>query len=191
MPRLSLTDILHRGVVYSLAGLTVYGVVMSVVVHRDTLRRGRVGEYRTEREAMGLPITPPRSRRNFLKKRKRHCQNKHWTCSEKERLHNSLIVGSACTTTSRLIAVSLSISIHRAESTGCIAASIGPHVAPGGARDIFFYVGTEDNYDYYGYMGCMLERRGVISMMSATGVKQVMATMNKKANIADTRQGRR
>ncbi|PPQ89006.1 hypothetical protein CVT25_005105 [Psilocybe cyanescens] len=40
MPRLPLVDILHRGVVYSLAGLTVYGVVMSVLIHRDTIRRG-------------------------------------------------------------------------------------------------------------------------------------------------------
>jgi len=59
MPRLSLTDILHRGVVYSLVGLSVYGVVMSVVIHRDTLKRGR--EIIAQREAMGLPITPPKN----------------------------------------------------------------------------------------------------------------------------------
>jgi len=39
--RLSITDIIHRGVVYSLVGLSVWGVVMMGVVHRDTLRRGR------------------------------------------------------------------------------------------------------------------------------------------------------
>ncbi|KAF9012668.1 hypothetical protein BDQ17DRAFT_718773 [Cyathus striatus] len=41
MARLSLIDYLHRGVVYSLVGLTVWGVGMSVAVHRDTMRRGR------------------------------------------------------------------------------------------------------------------------------------------------------
>ncbi|KDR75525.1 hypothetical protein GALMADRAFT_247981 [Galerina marginata CBS 339.88] len=53
--RMPLTDMLHRGVVYSLVGLSVYGVVMSVFVHRDTLKRGR--EIVAEREALGLPIT--------------------------------------------------------------------------------------------------------------------------------------
>lgn len=41
MARLPLSDILHRGIVYSLAGLTVCGVVMAVFVHRDTMQRGR------------------------------------------------------------------------------------------------------------------------------------------------------
>lgn len=41
MARLPLPDILHRGVVYSLAGLSVYAVVMSVFIHRDTMKRGR------------------------------------------------------------------------------------------------------------------------------------------------------
>jgi hypothetical protein len=41
MARLSIGDILHRGVVYSLAALSVYGVVMSVLIHRDTMKRGR------------------------------------------------------------------------------------------------------------------------------------------------------
>ncbi|KIM35324.1 hypothetical protein M413DRAFT_79490, partial [Hebeloma cylindrosporum] len=40
-PRLSFTDYLHRGIVYSLAGLSVYAVVMSFLVHRDTMKRGR------------------------------------------------------------------------------------------------------------------------------------------------------
>jgi hypothetical protein len=38
---LPVLDILHRGVVYSLVGLSVYGIAMSVSVHRDTLQRGR------------------------------------------------------------------------------------------------------------------------------------------------------
>lgn len=38
---LPVLDILHRGIVYSLAGLTVCGMGMSIVVHRDTLQRGR------------------------------------------------------------------------------------------------------------------------------------------------------
>ena len=40
-PRLSLADYLQRGIVYSLAGLSVYAVVMSFLVHRDTMKRGR------------------------------------------------------------------------------------------------------------------------------------------------------
>ncbi|KAF8806668.1 hypothetical protein BYT27DRAFT_7191233 [Phlegmacium glaucopus] len=55
MARLPLSDILHRGVVYSLAGLSVYAVVMSVLIHRDTMQRGR--DIITEREAQGLPTT--------------------------------------------------------------------------------------------------------------------------------------
>ncbi|KAF9563015.1 hypothetical protein CPC08DRAFT_687142 [Agrocybe pediades] len=58
MPRLPIADILHRGVVYSLVGLSVYGVVMSVLIHRDTLQRGR--EILKEREALGLPTTLPK-----------------------------------------------------------------------------------------------------------------------------------
>ncbi|KJA28743.1 hypothetical protein HYPSUDRAFT_154778 [Hypholoma sublateritium FD-334 SS-4] len=56
MARLPLSDIVHRGVVYSLAALTVYGVVMSVLIHQDTMKRGR--EIIVEREAQGLPTTP-------------------------------------------------------------------------------------------------------------------------------------
>jgi hypothetical protein len=41
MARLPLSDILHRGLVYSLAGLSVCALVMSVVIHRDTMQRGR------------------------------------------------------------------------------------------------------------------------------------------------------
>ena len=39
-PRLALTDILHRGVVYSLVGLSVWGIYMMGAVHRDKMRRG-------------------------------------------------------------------------------------------------------------------------------------------------------
>ena len=41
MARLPLSDILHRGVVYSLVGLSVATMVMAVFVHRDTMQRGR------------------------------------------------------------------------------------------------------------------------------------------------------
>lgn len=54
-PKLSVLDILHRTVVYSLVGISVYGIGMGVVVHRDTLRRGR--EVLEERVALGLPTT--------------------------------------------------------------------------------------------------------------------------------------
>ena len=37
---LSVTDILHRGLVWSLFGITVWGVVMIGAVHRNTLRAG-------------------------------------------------------------------------------------------------------------------------------------------------------
>lgn len=49
MARLPLPDILQRGITYSLAGLTVYGLFVGVAVHRDTLRRGR-GEFWSLRE---------------------------------------------------------------------------------------------------------------------------------------------
>jgi hypothetical protein len=39
--RLPITDVLHRGLVTSLFGLTLYGVFMGVAIHRDTLQRGR------------------------------------------------------------------------------------------------------------------------------------------------------
>lgn len=41
MPRLPLTDMIHRAIVYTLAGVTVYGGVMMVLVHRDTMQRGK------------------------------------------------------------------------------------------------------------------------------------------------------
>lgn len=39
--RMSIGDILHRALVYSLAGLSVWGIVMMGVVHRETLQRGK------------------------------------------------------------------------------------------------------------------------------------------------------
>ncbi|ESK97248.1 hypothetical protein Moror_17904 [Moniliophthora roreri MCA 2997] len=41
MARLSILDILHRGVVYSLAGVTLWAVVSSVAVHRHTIQAGK------------------------------------------------------------------------------------------------------------------------------------------------------
>ncbi|KAF9073558.1 hypothetical protein BDP27DRAFT_1318495 [Rhodocollybia butyracea] len=41
MPRLPLLDIIHRSVVYSLAGLTAWTVVSAVMIHRETLQKGR------------------------------------------------------------------------------------------------------------------------------------------------------
>jgi len=61
MTRLPLSDILHRGVVYSLAGLSVYAVVMSVFIHQDTMQRGR--DIIAEREALGLPTTVKKEER--------------------------------------------------------------------------------------------------------------------------------
>jgi hypothetical protein len=56
-PRLSIGDYLHRGIVYSLAGLSLYAVVMSVLVHRDTIKRGQ--EIMAERKALGLSMDKP------------------------------------------------------------------------------------------------------------------------------------
>ncbi|KAI0692420.1 hypothetical protein C8T65DRAFT_745156 [Cerioporus squamosus] len=39
--RLSIGDILHRGLVWSLFGVSVWGIVMIGVVHRNTLAAGR------------------------------------------------------------------------------------------------------------------------------------------------------
>ncbi|KAK7472322.1 hypothetical protein VKT23_000441 [Stygiomarasmius scandens] len=38
---LPLLDILHRGVVYSLAGLTCWTIISSVAVHRETIQKGK------------------------------------------------------------------------------------------------------------------------------------------------------
>jgi len=61
MARLPLSDILHRGVVYSLVGLTVSSAVMAVFVHLDTMQRGR--DVIAEREALGLPTTVKKKER--------------------------------------------------------------------------------------------------------------------------------
>ncbi|KAI0753436.1 hypothetical protein C8Q80DRAFT_513000 [Daedaleopsis nitida] len=39
--RLPISDILHRGLVWSLFGVSVWGIVMIGVVHRNTLAAGR------------------------------------------------------------------------------------------------------------------------------------------------------
>ncbi|KAI0366726.1 hypothetical protein BV20DRAFT_951680 [Pilatotrama ljubarskyi] len=40
-PRLSISDILHRGLVWSLFGVSVWGIVMIGVVHHNTMKAGR------------------------------------------------------------------------------------------------------------------------------------------------------
>ncbi|KAI9061435.1 hypothetical protein FKP32DRAFT_1575917 [Trametes sanguinea] len=50
-PRLTIGDILHRGLVWSLLGVSVWGLVMIGVVHRETLRAGR--EAMARQEALG------------------------------------------------------------------------------------------------------------------------------------------
>ncbi|KAH9968629.1 hypothetical protein BC827DRAFT_1121449 [Russula dissimulans] len=39
--RLSVADILHRGVVLSLVGVCIWGIGTGIFVHRDTVRMGR------------------------------------------------------------------------------------------------------------------------------------------------------
>ncbi|KAI0667121.1 hypothetical protein C8Q78DRAFT_1082622 [Trametes maxima] len=48
--RLSISDILHRGLVWSLVGVSVWGIVMIGVVHQNTMRAGR--------EVGGLDVGP-------------------------------------------------------------------------------------------------------------------------------------
>ncbi|KAI6046434.1 hypothetical protein EDC04DRAFT_2630899 [Pisolithus marmoratus] len=48
-PRLTLPDILHRTAVSGLAALTVYGLFLGYMVHRETLAKGR--ELMAKREA--------------------------------------------------------------------------------------------------------------------------------------------
>ncbi|PCH35715.1 Acylphosphatase [Wolfiporia cocos MD-104 SS10] len=43
-PRMSIGDILHRGVVYTLFGISVWGIVMMGLIHRDTIKRGNEDE---------------------------------------------------------------------------------------------------------------------------------------------------
>jgi len=39
--RLSVADVLHRGVVLSLVGVCIWGIGTGVLVHRDTVRMGK------------------------------------------------------------------------------------------------------------------------------------------------------
>ncbi|KAH9888418.1 hypothetical protein C8Q73DRAFT_710102 [Cubamyces lactineus] len=55
-PRLAISDILHRGLVWSLLGVSVWGLVMMGVVHRETLRAGRGALAR--QEALGEVQVP-------------------------------------------------------------------------------------------------------------------------------------
>ncbi|KAF8340980.1 hypothetical protein F5887DRAFT_888337 [Amanita rubescens] len=41
MARLSFLDYLHRGVVYSLVGLSIYGIAMGVSAHKHIIEKGR------------------------------------------------------------------------------------------------------------------------------------------------------
>jgi len=41
--KLGVLDYLHRGLVYSCVGLSVYAVAMSIVIHRDTMKKGEGG----------------------------------------------------------------------------------------------------------------------------------------------------
>lgn len=41
MARLSILDYLHRGVVYSLVGLSIYGIAMGVSAHKHVMQKGR------------------------------------------------------------------------------------------------------------------------------------------------------
>ncbi|KAF4621126.1 hypothetical protein D9613_000997 [Agrocybe pediades] len=67
MPRLPIADILHRGVVYSLVGLSVYGVVIEAEVgdpvvssSKNVFSSSERTEILKEREALGLPTTLPK-----------------------------------------------------------------------------------------------------------------------------------
>ncbi|KAI6168719.1 hypothetical protein EDD17DRAFT_1529753 [Pisolithus thermaeus] len=54
-PRLTLPDILHRTVVSGLAALTVYGMFLGYMVHRETLAKGRgtcIGLYGVPRSTL-------------------------------------------------------------------------------------------------------------------------------------------
>lgn len=41
MARLSILDYLHRSVVYSLVGLSIYGIAMGVSAHKHVMQKGR------------------------------------------------------------------------------------------------------------------------------------------------------
>ncbi|KAA1475221.1 hypothetical protein DENSPDRAFT_414125 [Dentipellis sp. KUC8613] len=52
-----LADILHRGTVLTLVGVSIWGMTTGYLVHRDTMRRGK--GIIAEREALGLPLEKP------------------------------------------------------------------------------------------------------------------------------------
>jgi len=52
--RMPIADILHRGLVTSLFGLTLFGVFCGVAIHRETLQRGREMIAQKEAEAEDL-----------------------------------------------------------------------------------------------------------------------------------------
>ncbi|KII95560.1 hypothetical protein PLICRDRAFT_34454 [Plicaturopsis crispa FD-325 SS-3] len=59
-PRLSFADYLHRTFVTGLAGLGVYGVVMGVLIHRETLQKGR--GLLAQKEAEGITVVSPQAK---------------------------------------------------------------------------------------------------------------------------------
>ncbi|TFK83436.1 hypothetical protein K466DRAFT_262919 [Polyporus arcularius HHB13444] len=54
--RLSVMDMLHRGFVWSLLGVSVWGIVMIGVVHRNTLAAGRGALAKQEALAKTVPV---------------------------------------------------------------------------------------------------------------------------------------
>ncbi|KAF9523820.1 hypothetical protein CPB83DRAFT_649611 [Crepidotus variabilis] len=56
--KLGVLDYVQRGVAYTCVGLCLYAVTMSVLIHRDTMRRGQ--GLMDERVKQGLPIPTTR-----------------------------------------------------------------------------------------------------------------------------------
>ncbi|RDX40413.1 hypothetical protein OH76DRAFT_1366293 [Lentinus brumalis] len=54
--RLSIADMLHRGFVWSLFGVSVWGIVMIGVVHRNTLAAGRGAFALAKQEALAKTV---------------------------------------------------------------------------------------------------------------------------------------
>ncbi|KAJ4483789.1 hypothetical protein J3R30DRAFT_3451445 [Lentinula aciculospora] len=61
MSRLPLLDIIHRTVVYSLTGLTAWTVVSAVMIHRETLQKGRARMEAEERQKQSKSPANPTS----------------------------------------------------------------------------------------------------------------------------------
>ncbi|KAH9856738.1 hypothetical protein C2E23DRAFT_721485 [Lenzites betulinus] len=57
-PRLAVSDVLHRGLVWSLLGVSVWGIVMMGVVHRETLKAGRGAHMQALARQEALGQTP-------------------------------------------------------------------------------------------------------------------------------------